>query len=114
MLDLPPLPAKFNNYSNIIENKLQVISEECMKEAAAQSMEENDGSANVAIALDGTWQKGGHDSLHGVVSATLVDTGKVVNVEVLSKFYESCQTMKSMSVQKITMELVVEWRLWDQ
>ena len=92
MLDLPPPPAKFNNYSNIIENKLKVICEESMKKAAAEAVEENDGSTDVAIALDGTWQKRGHASLHGVVSATLVDTGKVVDVEVLSKFCQNCQT----------------------
>ncbi|GFY22477.1 uncharacterized protein TNCV_2177381 [Trichonephila clavipes] len=35
--------------------------------------------------LDGTWQKRGHTSLNGVVTAVSVDTGKVVDAEILSR-----------------------------
>lgn len=42
-------------------------------------------SRDITIALDGTWQKRGYSSLNGVVSAISVSTGKVVDIQVLSK-----------------------------
>lgn len=39
----------------------------------------------MSAAFDGTWQRRGHQSLNGVVSCTSVDTGKVLDVCVLSK-----------------------------
>lgn len=48
-------------------------------------MKENDGCKDLAVALDGTWQRRGHVSLNGAVTLTRVDTGKVLDVSVLSK-----------------------------
>nr|XP_042913800.1 uncharacterized protein LOC122273890 [Parasteatoda tepidariorum] len=69
-----------------------VVSDVCadtMRRAAeeliSENSEEND-CHNIAVAIDGTWQKrSGYSSKNGVVSATSVDTGKVIDVEVLSK-----------------------------
>ncbi|GFW90966.1 uncharacterized protein TNCV_1758401 [Trichonephila clavipes] len=53
--------------------------------AAAETLSFNNGNPNVPVAIDGTWQKRGHTSLNGVVTAISVDTGKVVDAEILSR-----------------------------
>ncbi|GFS68324.1 uncharacterized protein TNCV_307031 [Trichonephila clavipes] len=53
--------------------------------AAAETLSFNNGNPNVPVAIDGTWQKRGHTSLNGVVTAVSVDTGKDVDAEILSR-----------------------------
>ncbi|GFU63389.1 uncharacterized protein TNCV_44351 [Trichonephila clavipes] len=53
--------------------------------AAAEKLSFNNGNPNVSVAIDGTWQKRGHTSLNGVVTAVSVDTGKVIDAEILSR-----------------------------
>ncbi|GFX99329.1 uncharacterized protein TNCV_1614551 [Trichonephila clavipes] len=45
-----------------------------------------------AVAVDGTWQKRGYTSLNGVVTVTSIDTGKVIDVDILSK-YCACKNL---------------------
>lgn len=40
----------------------------------------------LCVAVDGTWQKRGHTSLNGILSITSVDTGKVLDIYLMSKF----------------------------
>lgn len=40
--------------------------------------------------LDGSWQKRGHQSLNGFVSVYPFDTGKILDVAVMSKYYQEC------------------------
>lgn len=42
-------------------------------------MEENDGSTDLAIGVDDSWQRRGHVSLNGI------DTGRVLGIEIMSK-----------------------------
>ncbi|GFT49066.1 uncharacterized protein NPIL_495991 [Nephila pilipes] len=82
IMNLPPPPTKFNN------NLLQVARETCedsMAEAVHEAVEENEGGRDIAVAVDGSWQKRGFSSKNGVVTVTSVDTGKVIDVEILSK-----------------------------
>lgn len=57
-----------------------------MSEAIKEAVAANDGCSDLAIALDGSWQKRGHTSLNGILSATSLDTGKVVDIEIFSKY----------------------------
>ncbi|GFS28865.1 uncharacterized protein NPIL_236591 [Nephila pilipes] len=82
IMNLPPPPTKFNN------NLLQAARETCeesMAEAVHEAVEENEGGRDIAVAVDGSWQKRGFSSKNGVVTVTSVDTGKVIDVEILSK-----------------------------
>ena len=47
--------------------------------------------ADSDVSLDGTWQKRGHSSVNGVVTAISKETGKCVDVAVLSKDCKACQ-----------------------
>lgn len=46
--------------------------------------QEENISTNCTVSLDGTWQRRGHASHHGVVTPISVQTGKCVDTEVLS------------------------------
>ncbi|GFX33437.1 uncharacterized protein TNCV_4122711 [Trichonephila clavipes] len=83
IMNLPPPPTKFSKYNHIL---LQVTRETCehsMAEAVREAVDENDGKRDVAV--DGSWQKRGFSSKNGLLTVTSVDTGKVIDVEVLSK-----------------------------
>jgi hypothetical protein len=63
-----------------------------MQSAAKEAVAENGGSKNIAITVDETWQERGHTSLNVVVvTATIVYTGKIIDVECLSKFCHGCE-----------------------
>ena len=47
--------------------------------------EEDHGNTCITVSFDGTWQKRGHVSMHGVVAVIDVVTGLVVDYEVLSQ-----------------------------
>lgn len=56
-----------------------------MRDAVEEAVVVNYGTCDIPVAIDGTWQKRGHTSLNGVVTATSFDTGKVIDVSVMSK-----------------------------
>ncbi|GFX32149.1 uncharacterized protein TNCV_1130811 [Trichonephila clavipes] len=63
-----------------------------IQNAAKKAICENEGNKNIAVAVDGTWQKRGYTSLNGVVTMTSIDTGKVIDVDILSK-YCACKNL---------------------
>ncbi|GFW11646.1 hypothetical protein TNCV_42811 [Trichonephila clavipes] len=42
--------------------------------------------AECGVSVDGTWQRRGHSSLNGCVAVLSIDTGKVMDLEVMSKW----------------------------
>ncbi|KAG8309363.1 hypothetical protein J6590_087860 [Homalodisca vitripennis] len=54
--------------------RLTDVAETSMKEAAVEAIRENSNDKNIAADFDGTWQKRGHVSINGVVTATSFDT----------------------------------------
>ena len=77
LLNAPPPHSKYNKHELMLSKAVKKVCENSMANAAREAIEENEGSTDLAVALDGSWQKGGFSSLNGVVSATSVDTGKV-------------------------------------
>ncbi|GFT77087.1 reverse transcriptase domain-containing protein, partial [Nephila pilipes] len=74
IMNLPPPPTKFTKFNN---NLLQAARETCeasMAEAVHEAVEENEGGRDIAVAVDGSWQKRGFSSKNGVVTVTSVDT----------------------------------------
>lgn len=91
VLNTPAPPVLYNKVNSVLLESLEKVAEQCMQDAAIEAVNDNNGCNEIAVALDGTWQKRGHSSLHGVVTATSVDTGKVLDVECLSKYCMSCK-----------------------
>ena len=70
-LDLPPPVTEkpYSRYIKYLENKIKADCERSMSEAA-QTFHKNkndDNLVKIAVSVDGTWQKRGYVSLHGVV-----------------------------------------------
>ena len=49
---------------------------------------------NVTVTCDATWQKQGHQSLYGVMVVASLETGQVLDVEVLSKWCKDCHAKR--------------------
>ena len=93
-----PAPVKKSAY-NKIKNKIHVavkeVATEVMQDAAEELREvsgvvNEDEIADTAISCDGTWQKRGFTSLNGAVVVMSIETGKVLDIEVMSRYCQSC------------------------
>ncbi|GFU37254.1 uncharacterized protein NPIL_436341 [Nephila pilipes] len=62
-----------------------------MRNAVEDTVKNNNSNRDITAAFDGSWQKRGHTSLNGVVSATCLETGKVLDFECLSKYCFKCK-----------------------
>ncbi|GFW36045.1 uncharacterized protein TNCV_4929081 [Trichonephila clavipes] len=93
VMNLPQPPARFfPPYGKRILNAAKLVYEDSIQNAAKEAFCENEGNKNIAVAVDGTWQKRGYTSLNGVVTVTSIDTGKVIDVDILSK-YCACKNL---------------------
>ena len=110
VMDLPP-PVLTPSYQKGRE-KLAVesskLAEESMKSAAQRLIDiimekhpdkidiQNDGTvlANVAVSIDGTWQRRGHASKHGVIFLISVETGEVLDYSVKTLYCHECTRHK--------------------
>ncbi|KAK3776186.1 hypothetical protein RRG08_063729 [Elysia crispata] len=100
-----PPPMSQSAYQNILKkvhSSSKLVAIESMKEAAEEVREKallKDTRSSIepmnpidcAVSVDGTWQRRGHASHHGVVSAISVQTGKCVDTEILSNYCKSCE-----------------------
>jgi hypothetical protein len=92
VMDIPP-PISQKSYDNIvkkIKSATQVVAEKSMKTASSEEKEIT-GSSDVRISGDGTWKTRGHTSKVGVCSVIGSESGKVIDVEVLSSFCKACE-----------------------
>ena len=104
MMNLPQ-PLTQTSFSRHLTSASNTAAQEAnvrMKEAASRIrklvLDKNphagkidpDGAIPVAVSIDGTWHKRGYSSKYGVVVAILVDTGEVIDYEVLSKHCFEC------------------------
>ncbi|GFT08198.1 uncharacterized protein TNCV_3481491 [Trichonephila clavipes] len=80
-----------------IINVASVVSKNAMIEAAdeVRKLKNTSDVAECGVSVDGTWQRRGHSSLNGCVAVLSIDTGKVVDLEVMSKWCRNCNTSKS-------------------
>ena len=84
-----PKPMTQNNYDKVSRQIMvatQNIAERSMKDAANDLKGDSDVDiTNVPVSVDGTWQKRGFSSLNGVVTAISVDSGKILDSEIMSR-----------------------------
>lgn len=90
ILNLPRPMEHFTKYTALLGVYAKQVAEATMLEGIEEAVEENslecDGeNRDISAAFDGTWQKRGHQSLNGVISATCIETGKVIDVSILTK-----------------------------
>ncbi|GFT97194.1 uncharacterized protein TNCV_3858491 [Trichonephila clavipes] len=85
IMNLPPPPTKFSKYNKMLLGATKDVCDATMKNAVKEAVQENQNIRDIPVAVDGTWQKRGYSSMNGVVTVTSVDTGKVIDTEILSK-----------------------------
>lgn len=81
-----PKPPKFSKYESILRVATEKVCSESMDSAKEEAVAQNSGDRDIVAAFDGSWQKRGHTSLNGVISATSPYNSKIIDIEVLSKF----------------------------
>ncbi|GFU33190.1 uncharacterized protein NPIL_561761 [Nephila pilipes] len=82
-----------------------------MADAVHEVVDENDGGRTTAVAIDGNWQKRGISSRNGVVAVTIVDTGTVIHVEILSKHCICPSKINHLqNCKRNLMVIVAKWR----
>ena len=118
-LPLPVHKEAYNNHLKQIEQEVILEAEVKMNQAASRlkdiiKAEDPDRVktivngkeiAEVAVSVDGTWQKRGHSSKFGVVFVLSIRTGEVLDYEVLSHFCQECNSHN----QNVN---TVEYREW--
>ena len=83
-MDKPMTRKTYNNIVGKLNESFIEVASNSMKHAADE-VKIKEGTADIAVSFDGSWQKPGHSSINGIVSAISVSTGKVLDYEVKSK-----------------------------
>ena len=86
IMDMPSACRRYEKFSRILGIVAQKVCADSMKQAAQEAVSLNGQSRDITVALDGSWHKRGYTSLNGLVTATSFDSGKVLDVSILSKY----------------------------
>ena len=89
----PMTPGAYSAISNTVGMAYEAVAHKSMKEAAEEVRGKEktaDEIVNSQVTIDGTWQKWGHSLLCCVVVAGS-KKAKVIDCQVMSKHYKSCQ-----------------------
>ena len=93
ILGIPAMHVKTfqEKEKKVIEKTMEVAKHR----ATNPGNEEDHGNTCITVSFDGTWQKRGHASMHGVAAVIDVVTGLVVDYEVLLMYCHSCSCKKA-------------------
>ena len=95
-----PQPITKKNYSQLsskLKDGAKFIAEGSMMVAAneaANDVKEKEGTSDIGVSVNGTWQKRGFASLDGVVVAISTSNFKVLDVETMSRHCKACVKRK--------------------
>ncbi|GBN94793.1 hypothetical protein AVEN_30690-1 [Araneus ventricosus] len=73
------------------------VAKKTMANAAQEVKTLKNSQENVTrcgVCVDGTWQRRGYSSLNGCVSDLSIDTGKILDVEIMSQYCRTCKKLK--------------------
>ena len=100
MLNLPPTLTR-NNYdiiSKLVSVGVKKVAEETMSKAveeiAEKGVKDDKGVVEVAVSGDGTWQRRGYSWLNGIFACMSIDSGKVLDIEPMSRYCKVCVVNK--------------------
>lgn len=97
IMDMPP-PLQKTAYTRLLKDIAHDVSRAAnssMTEAAEQEIRET-GHAKITVSGDGSWKTRGHSSQIGIVSVIGAETGKVIDIEVMSSFCKGCEKGKKL------------------
>ncbi|KAJ4449279.1 hypothetical protein ANN_00677 [Periplaneta americana] len=95
LMNMPPPTIRYTDTNNVLLKSLKKVCDESMTKAVQQAVSVNDCDGNdLSVSCDGTWMRRGFSSLYGVSTVVSIDTGKVLDAQVLSKYCTTCSTRK--------------------
>ena len=104
LMDMPK-PMTANNYDKLAKRYSTVskeIAEETMSDAAeeirSKVSKDNDEVVDTSISHDCTWQRRGYSSLNGCTVAISMETGKILDVEPMSRYCKGCSLKESLRI----------------
>ena len=80
----------------------QEIAERSTKDTANDLKGKNDAITNVPVFVHGTCRKRGFPSLNGVVTAISVESGKILDSEIMSRKCTGCVIMQDLETTDST------------
>ena len=108
-----PKPMTPNNYDKIV-NRLITVT----KDAADKTMQDacnelrgdstTNSTTDTAVSCDGSWQRRGYSSLNGVVTVISMSTGKILDIEAMSRACKACGLKETMRINDP--EAYNEWK----
>ncbi|GFX46281.1 uncharacterized protein TNCV_1372231 [Trichonephila clavipes] len=109
VMNLPTPLQRFNKKESGLDTAAETVATVSMQIAAKEAKDVS-GHSDIAVAIDGTWQKHGHTSLNGAVIATSFYTGKVLDASILSRF---CKCPNKMHNENCILEIVEVWKFQE-
>lgn len=106
LMNIPP-PMTQKNYDKIsckLTASAEKIATKSMIDAAEKAVTIK-RSTDLGVSLDGTWQRRGYVSMNGIVAAISIDTGEIVDVEIMSRHCRMCE----MKRRELEDEKFSEW-----
>ena len=88
---LPPMNQ--GSYDALFENlskATKLVANDSTVQAAVEVREEKDGIRDSMVSVDGFWQRRGHTSHNGLVTAISVSPGKALDIEILMNYCKGC------------------------
>ena len=87
----PPKPSAYQCHNKALMKVAKAVAEETMAEVVSEMHGNNPGISQCSVSCDGTWQRRGHSSLNGCVTVLSMETGKCVDIDILTKVCHVCQ-----------------------
>ena len=92
----------YNKTVSRIKKVVKAVAEETMDDAAKKihdSAASTDDIVNTSVSRDGTWQRKRFSSFNGVFAAISTESGKVLDVEPMSRYCKGCNLKKHLKVK---------------
>ena len=93
----PPKPSAYQCHNKALIKVAKAVAEETMAEAASEMRGNNPGISQCSVSCDGTWQRRGHSSLNGCVTVLSMETGKSLDIDILTKVCHVCQKINKVT-----------------
>lgn len=90
-----PSPPDFKRYSDVMLEAIKEVAYDSMKNAVEDCVEQNDGQRDITAIFDGSWQRRGHVSQNGLVTAISETNSKVLDVRILTKYCRCKERLKN-------------------
>ena len=86
----------YRKTTKVFCDKIKGVAETFTQEASVElhGTTPPDQIVDVDITIDGTWQKRGFTSMNGAVAAISIDTGRIIDVGVMSRYCQGCVNLR--------------------